>query len=124
MHIIVASSCSHALNNMTDESRRGLSPHIRTISGLSLNPNSRNILKNVTFVIENSRSLRYRMDLVLWHNTIINTTTKHRSNNFSHCDPDGLVEYLQQDRFSFEAIVYYIPKGALYFVKSLLKSGV
>ena len=97
------------------KAREGCRPHITSIPGPSLNPNTRNILKNVRFLKENSRSLRNRTDLVLWHDTINSTTKKHRSNKFRHCD---------QDRFRFEAIVYCTRKGAPDIVKSLLKTGI
>ena len=102
--------------------KRGLSPHITSIPGLNPHPNSRNILKNVRFLIAKSRNLRNRTDLVLWRDTFDNTTTKNRSKNFRHCDTDNLVEFLQQNSFRFEAIVYCTRKGARDIVKNLLKT--
>ena len=124
MHLLAASSFSHDLNKMTKKGKKGILPHLTSIPGLSWNPNSRHILKNVRFSIENSRSLRNRTDLVLWHDTINNTTKKHRSNNFKHCNPGDIEEYLQQNWFRFEAIVYCTRKRAPEIVKILLKTGI
>ena len=95
------------------KAREDCRPHITSIPGPSLNPNTRKILKNVRFLIENSRSFRNRTDLVLWHYKINNTPTKHRSNHFRHCD---------QDRFRFEAIVYCTRKGAPWYCKKFAEN--
>ena len=121
MHILAASSFSEALNKVNYEGKRGLSLHITSISSLSPNPNSRNILKDVRFLVEKSRSLKHWTDLILWHDTVNNSTTNHRSKYFRQWEPTTSWSKSSKTGTALKLSYFFLQKGAPNIVKSLLR---
>ena len=95
MVFIVGASCLDRAINAANRSIR-LSIHRRSFSvpGLSFNPRS------------NRGSLKYRKNIVLWHDVINNSITSHRSNNNEPCGIGELTEILKKHEHSFSAILY------------------
>lgn len=123
MKILAASSLFHAINTITYNSKRDILPHITAIPGLNLNPYAYDQRKNLQYLISNSKWLGRRRDLVIWHDTINNTLTKHKSNR-KPLTPERLCSYLKGNSFRFKAIIYCQREGAPDILQDLLKTGI
>ena len=78
--IVGASSVDHALDTLNPENRKTLEEKIFSIPGLSLNPNTKNPQKIVQNLL--SKDLAEKTDIVIWHDVLNNSISKHESNNF------------------------------------------
>ena len=123
MKIVAAISLFHALRGVTYDNKREVLPKIIAIPGLNLNPFALNQLKNIRYLIASSRTLRRRRDLVIWHDAINNSTTKHKSNS-RPCGIKNLCSYLTRHSFRFQAIVYCKREKAPDIFPQLLETGI
>ena len=81
MHVIGANSLHKALQSLKNDKKRKISAHITAIPGLSLNPRVQNPLNN---------------NLILWHDLVNNTITKHWRTNIPEETPEHFIETLKK----------------------------
>ena len=102
--ILAASSLHHALETLNPEAKEQFKDKTYTIPGLSLNLNTKNPRKIVQNLLSND--LKDEKDIVIWHDVLNNSISRHGSNNFRALSVSELIEILKslQDRLS--ALVY------------------
>ena len=102
--IVAASSVDHALYTLNPENRKTYNEKIFSIPGLSLNPNTKNPKKLVQNLL--SKDLSDKTDIVIWHDVLNNSISKHESNNFRPLTVPQLVEILKSIENKLRALVY------------------
>ena len=102
--IVAASSVDHALYTLNPENRKTYNEKIFSIPGLSLNPNTKNPKKLVPNLL--SKDLSDKTDIVIWHDVLNNSISKHESNNFRPLTVPQLVEILKSIENKLRALVY------------------
>ena len=102
--IVAASSVDHALDTLNPENRKTYNEKIFSIPGLSLNPNTKNPKKLVQNLL--SKDLSDKTDIVIWHDVLNNSISKHESNNFRPLTVPQLVEILKSIENKLRALVY------------------
>ena len=75
------------------------------IPGMSLNPRTRNKLKDLSLLFEKG-VLKNRVDIVCWHDMINNSLTPHKSNRNQPLLVEQLSEILRKHSQQFAAIIY------------------
>ena len=95
MHIIGASSLYKALQSLKNDEKRKISAHITAIPGLSLNPRVQNPLKSLVNLLQKGRLSRID-NLILWHDLVNNTITKHWRTNIPEETPVNFVRTLKK----------------------------
>ena len=91
--ILAASSLHHALETLSPEQKEQIKEKTYTIPGLSLNPNTKNPKKVVQNLL--SKDLKDKKDIVIWHDVLNNSISKHDSNNFRALSVLDLIETLK-----------------------------
>ena len=86
------------------EERRETEQMIYAVPGLSSNPKTLNRGKNLRVLLE-QQPLASKQ-IILWHDVLKNSISSHRTNNYTPCPVDDLLEYLQSKRKQISAIVY------------------
>ena len=104
MFIVAASSLHHALETLTTEEKEHFKDKIYTIPGLSLNPKTKNTRKIVQNLL--SKDLKDKKDIVIWHDFMNNSISRHDSNNFCALSVSELVEVLKGIQKKLSALVY------------------
>ena len=104
VYILAASSVDHALDTLNPESRKTYSEKIFSIPGLSLNVNTKNPKKIVQNLL--SKDLSEKTDIVIWHDVLNNSISKHESNNFRPLTVSQLVDILKSFENKLRALVY------------------
>ena len=77
-----ANSRFYAIQAQSRKLREKLQRSFLAIKGLSLNYFAKNQKKTVQNILHNNPQLAFRYDIVLWHELIKNSISKHISNNF------------------------------------------
>ena len=88
--ILGASSLDHALRKLSAPSQKRVKETCFTKPGLSFNFNARDSQKTIQYYLHHF--LSNRKDLVIWHDAINNSISKHRSNNNRSLSTDQLKE--------------------------------
>ena len=101
--IVAASSLHHALETLTADEDH-FKDKIYTIPGLSLNPNTKNPRKIVQNLL--SKDLKDKNNIVIWHDVLNNSISRHDSNNFCALSESELVENLKSIQKKLSALVY------------------
>ena len=104
VHILAASSVDHALDTLNPETRKTYNEKIFSIPGLSLNPNTKNPRKIVQNLL--SKDLSEKTDIVIWHDVLNNSISKHESNNFRPLTVSQLLDILKTFENKLRALVY------------------
>ena len=104
MFILVASSLHHALKKPSPASQKRVSQSCLAIPGLSFNHNAVNVLKTCQYQLDHY--LLNRKDIVIWHDSVDNSISRHRSNNFNALNPNQLMKILLNYKRKIYAIVY------------------
>ena len=91
--ILAASSLHHVLETLSPEQKDRFKDKTYTIPGLSLNPNTKNPKKVVQNLL--SKDLKDKKDIVIWHDVLNNSISKHDSNNFRALSVFDLIETLK-----------------------------
>ena len=86
------------------EERKETEQMIYAVPGLSLNPKTLNRGKNLRVLLE-QQPLTSKQ-IILWHDVLKKSISYHRTNNYTPCPFDDLLEYLQSKRKQISAIVY------------------
>ena len=82
---------------------------IYALPGLSFNPNALKVRKTAQFQLSNF--FRDKKRLVVWHDVVNNSLSRHRSNNNKSLTPSQLIEVLEKYQECIEAIVYCPREG-------------
>ena len=80
--ILAASSLNHALETLSTEEKTRYDDKIFSIPGLSLNKNTKNPRKIVQNLF--SKDLKEKNNIVIWHDVLNNSISRHESKNFQH----------------------------------------
>ena len=104
MFIIAASSLDHALETLTPEKREQYKEKIFSIPGLSLNPHTKNPKKIVQNLL--SKDLKDKNNVVIWHDVINNSISRHDSNNFNALSVPELIDVLKSLQDKLSSLVY------------------
>ena len=102
--ILAASSLHHALETLTPNEKERYESKIVSIPGLSLNPNTKNPKKIVQNLL--SKDLKLKKDIVIWHDVLNNSISKHDSNNFRALSVLDLIKTLKSLQDKLCALVY------------------
>ena len=113
VYIVGASSLKHAIENLFHREQRYLAKFVTAVSSLSLNPNislERPPI-NLSHLLERGY-LRQKTNLVIWHDVINNSLTKHKSNAYTGLEASQLATILLIYKERIAAIVYCQRSGA------------
>ena len=88
--ILAASSVDHALETLPSEKRNQYEEKIFSIPGLSLNPKTKNPRKIVQNLL--SKDLKEKNDVVIWHDVLNNSISRHDSNNYQALTVSQLID--------------------------------
>ena len=102
--ILAASSLHHAIETLTPDEKEHFKDKIYTIPGLSLNPNTKNPRKIVQNLL--SKDLKDKKDIIIWHDVLNNSISKHDSNNFRALSVLDLIETVKNLQDKLCALVY------------------
>ena len=104
VYILAASSVDHALDTLNPENRKTYKEKIFSMPGLSLNPNTKNpqkILQNLL-----SKDLAEKTNIIIWHDVLNNSISKHESNNYRALTVPQLLDILKSFENKLRALVY------------------
>ena len=102
--ILAASSLNHALATLTPEEKERYKDKIFSVPGLSLNPNTKNHRKIVQNLL--AKDLKEKKDIVIWHDVLNNSISRHDSNNFQASTVSQLIDVLKGLHDKLSALVY------------------
>ena len=102
--ILGASSLHHALDILTPEKRKAFNEKIYTIPSLSLNNHAKNPQKVVQNLL--NKDFAEKTEIVIWHDVLNNSLSKHKSNNFRALSVSELLEILKTLENKLRALVY------------------
>ena len=120
--ILGASSLDHALRILSAPSQKRVKETCFTKPGLSFNFNARDSQKTIQYYLHHF--LSNRKDLVIWHDAINNSISKHRSNNNRSLSTDQLKSLLLRYKENITAIVYCRRNVTNNIEKELKKTGI
>ena len=102
--IVAASSVDHALDTLNPENRKYYNAKIFSIPGLSFNPNTKNPQKIVQNLL--SKDLAEKTDIIIWHDVLNNSISKHESNNYRALTVPQLLDILKSFENKLRALVH------------------
>ena len=106
--ILAASSLHHAIKTLPQALQDHYKKGIYALPGLSINPNALKVRKTAQFQLS---CFRDKKRLVIWHDVVNNSLSRHRSNNNKPLTPSQLIEVLEKYQERIEAIVYCPREG-------------
>ena len=104
VYIVAASSVDHALDTLNPENRKTYKEKIFSLPGLSLNPNTKNPRKIVQNML--SKDLAEKTDIIIWHDVLNNSISKHESNNYRALTVPQLLDILKSFENKLRGLVY------------------
>ena len=104
MFILAAILLHHVLKIYSPASQKRVSQSCLAIPGLSFNHNAVNVRKTCQYQLDHY--LLNRTDIVIWHDAVNNSISRHRSNNFNALTPNQLKKILLNYKRNIYAIVY------------------
>ena len=122
MFILAASSLHHALKILSPASQKRVSQSCLAIPGLSFNHNAVNVRKTCQYQLDHY--LLNRTDIVIWHDAVNISISRHRSNNFNALTPNQLKKILLNYKRIIYAIVYCKRVGTEDIYSKLKESGI
>ena len=102
--ILGASSLDHSIQKLPAPSKKRVKDICFTKPGLSLKFNARDSQKTIQYYLQ--QYLSRRNDLLIWHDAIDNSRSRHRSNNNRKLSSEQLANLLLRYRTKICAIVY------------------
>ena len=111
----------NAYRSLSCTTRKRLKKDIIAFRGLSLNPKSISSLK----ILQNLLKKRFleSKKIIIWHDVVSKSISKHRSNRDNPCEIDKLLEILTGLKQKIEAIVYCRRSGSPNLFQQLKKTG-
>ena len=102
--ILTASSLHHAIETLTIEEKTRYNDKIFSIPGLRLNPN----IKNPKKIVQNLllKDLSETTDIVIWHDVLNNSISKHESRHFRPLTVSQMLDILNSFENKLRASVY------------------
>ena len=119
--ILAASSLHHAIKTLPQALQDHYKKGIYALPGLSFNPNALKVRKTAPFQL--SHFFRDKKRLVIWHDVVNNSLSRHRSNNNKPLTPSQLIEVLEKYQERIEAIVYCPREGTPDIYNQLKRSA-
>ena len=106
----------------TGEYKRFLNQNSRAVSGLSFNPQNR----DQDTVVQNllSGELAETENLIIWHDVISNSLTKHENNFDTSLSPSELIKQILEFKKRISCIVYAHKKGTEDIFDQLIETGI
>ena len=87
--ILAASSLHHAIKTLPQAIQDHFKKGVYALSGLSFSPNAMKVRKTAQFQL--SHFFRDKKRLVIWHDVVNNSLSRHRSNNNKPLTPSQLI---------------------------------
>ena len=109
VYILSASSLHHAIKTLPQALQDHYKKGIYALPGLSSNSNALKVRKTAQFQL--SHFFREKKRLVIWHDVVNNSLSRHRSNNIKPLTPSQLKAVLEEYQERIEAIVYCPREG-------------
>ena len=122
MFTLAASLLHHSLKVLSLASQKRVSQSCIAITGLSFNHNAENVRKTCQYQLDHY--LFSRNDIVIWHDAVNNSISRHRTNNFNALTPNQLKKILLNYKFNIHAIVYCKRVGTEDNYSKLKESGI
>ena len=101
--ILIASSLYHTIKTAPQGTQNRYKRNVYALPGLSFNPNALKVRKNSAVPVESFFHDKKR--LVIWHDVVNNSLSRHRSNNNKPLTTSQLIEVLEKYQERIEAIV-------------------
>ena len=121
MVFLVGASClDNAFNSLERLKQKGLKRKILAIRGLSLNPQALDLRKKLQNFLLRSKTEK----LVIWHDVISNSISKHRSNRNRPCQTKKLLDILCSFKNRIEAILYVQRANSPNILQKLKSTGI
>ena len=102
--ILAASSFHHAIETLNPDKKERYKEKIYSIPGLSLNPNTKNPRKIVQNLL--AKDLKEKKDIVIWHDVLNDSISRHDSNNLQALTVPQLIDVLKGLQNKVSALVY------------------
>ena len=123
MVLLVGASCfDNAYRNLSYTTRKRLKKDIIASRGLSLNPKSISPLKILQNLLK--KGFLESKKIIIWHDVVSNSISKHRSNTDNPCEIDKLLEILTGLKRNIEAILYCRRLGSPNLFQQLKETGI
>ena len=128
MHIIAASCLSSIAEKAVKENNH-LSGQLTAIPGLGLNPYHPNP-KQRQFLLHNDETLRSKSELIIWHDVISNTISRHPNprndprKEYPPADPKELCSILRSFKSRTRAILYCQRHTTTNIYHKLVETGI
>ena len=123
--ILAASSLSHALKKLPVKQQKRLEQYFFALPGASANPRATNKRKTLQhFLNPQTGYYRARTDIVVWHDLINNSLSKHPNNNNQPLDKTELIAELLKYKHNIRAIIYCQRDKTPNIQKDLKKCGI
>ena len=106
--VVAASSLFHSLNTLRPAEKAELDELVYAESRLSLNPHTVRKRQNLQTLLEEHPLVD--KEIILWHDVLNNSLSKHRTNANTLYPLDDLISYLQSKRHRFKAILAEEPE--------------
>ena len=122
MVLLVGASClDNAYRSLSYTTRRRLKKDIIAIRGLSLNPKSISPLK----ILQNLLKKRFleSKKIIIWHEVVSNSISKHRNKRDNPCEIDKLLEILTGLKQNIETILYCLRLGSPNLFQQFKETG-
>ena len=119
VYIIGASSLNATIARVPYKFRRELLGGSFSLGGLSFNWNAKNPLKVLQNLLTGRGILVRKYKVIIWHDIINNSISKHRSNNYRDISVEKLLQILCH---RIEAVVYCRLEGAPEIFRKWLES--
>ena len=107
--ILAASSLDHAIKAAPQVTQNCYKRNVYAIPGLIFNPNALKVRKTAQFQL--SHFFHDKKRLVIWHDVVNNSLSRHRSNNNKPLTPSQLISVLESYQERIEPIVYCPREG-------------
>ena len=107
--ILAASSLHHAIKTAPQVTQNRYKRNVYALLGLSFNPNALKVRKTAQFQL--SHFFHDKKRLIIWHDVVNNSLSRHRSNNNKPLTPSQLIAVLENYQERIEAIVYCPREG-------------
>ena len=103
--ILAASSLHHAIKTAPQATQNRYKHNVYALPGLSFNPNALKVRKK-TAQFQLSHLFHDKKRLVIWHDVVNNSLSRHRSNKNKPLTPSQLISVLENYQKRMVAIVY------------------
>ena len=124
VYVIGASSLNATIGRVPYNVRRELFGRSYSLGGLSFNWNAKNPLKVLQNLLTGRGVLARKYKVIIWHDIINNSISKHRSNNYRAISVENLLQILRDFSHRIEAVVYCRREGAPDNFRKLLESKI